>query len=159
MVHILRLIDPAEWPEEKWDVGSVVLKRRALFYTETVFSPEIWKYNKWLLTQQEEKVPIDVLIEIWAHSMFCYWVTYNDKECDPERRHQMILNLKEYLKLPERVQEMLWPMWSFWHGTFVGEELVAEGWWDGVTWSSPPRKKARSHPKGIVEEIDDGDAA
>jgi hypothetical protein len=135
---ILRLRDPAQWPVEKWDVGSVIAKRRALFYTETVFSPEIWKYNEWLLTQREEKLTIDELIEIWAHSSWCFYVTYKDQDCDPELRHQMLLHLREsfnvYLKLPERIQEMLRPMFSIWQGQFVGEELVEEGWWDGTTW-------------------------
>jgi hypothetical protein len=95
MVNILRLRDPEQWPEEKWDIGSVIAKRRALFYTETVWSPEIWKYNKWLLTQREEKLTIDELIEIWSHAIFCVYLTYADPDCDPELRHRMLLNLKE----------------------------------------------------------------
>jgi hypothetical protein len=136
-MNILRLRDPAQWPVEKWDIHSVIAKRRALFYTETVWSPEIWKYNKSLLTQRQEKLTIDELIEIWSHAIYCVYLTYSDPKCDLELRHQMLLNLKEdfnkYLTLPERIQEKFWPMWSIWYGKFVEEELVEEGWWDGAT--------------------------
>jgi hypothetical protein len=135
----LYLRDPAQWPVEKWDIGSVILKRRSLFYTEPIYSPEIMQYNKWLLSPEHvDELTLDEIVEVWAHCMFLVYVGYCDKDCDPKYRHQLLLNLKdrfnEYLAMPERLQQKFWPMWSFWYGKFRAEELVEEGWWDGETY-------------------------
>jgi len=61
MVIMLRLRDPEQWPVEVWDVHSVVAKRRSLFYTETVFSPEIKRYNKWLCERTDELTLYELL--------------------------------------------------------------------------------------------------
>ena len=136
---MLYLRDPAQWPVEKWDIGSVIAKRRSLFYTEPIYSSEILEYNKWLLSPEHvDELTLDEIVEVWAHCMFLVYVGYCDKDCDPEYRHQLLLNLKdrfnEYLAMPERLQQKFWPMWSFWYGKFVAEELVEEGWWDGTTY-------------------------
>jgi hypothetical protein len=135
MVIMLRLRDPEQWPVEVWDVHSVVAKRRSLFYTETVFSPEIKRYNKWLCERTDE-LTLYELLEVWAHSMWLVYLCYTNPDCDPELRHETLLRLRghfqEYLKLPERHQEKFWPLWSFWYAKLVAEELVEEGWWDGT---------------------------
>jgi hypothetical protein len=133
MVNLLGVRDPEQWPVEVWDIGSVLAKRRALLYTEPIFSPEIMKYNHWLC-QHADELTLDELLEIWAHSMWCVYLSYRDPDCDPELRRQTLLNLREqynrYLKLPKRHQEKFWPTWrSIWDGHF----LIEEGCWDGTT--------------------------
>jgi hypothetical protein len=135
-MHMIRLRDPAQWPVEKWDIHSVVAKRRALLYTDPMYSPELLEYNKYLLSPEHiDELTLNEIVEIWAHCMFLVYVCYCDPDCDPEYRYQLLLQLKdrfnEYLKLPERIQEKFRPMWSIWYGKFVAEALVDEGWWDG----------------------------
>ena len=130
VVILLRLRDPEQWPVEKWDVHSVIAKRRALFYTEPVWSDEILRYNHWLV-RHADQLTLDELVEVWSHSMFLVYLSYRDPECDPAVRHRILLNLREqynrYLELPARVQEKFWPTWkSLWDGQF----LIEEGWCD-----------------------------
>jgi hypothetical protein len=137
MPHILRLRDPEQWPVEVWDIHSVIAKRRALFYTEPIYSPEIMKYNKWLLSPEHiDELTLSEIVEVWGHCMFLVYACYCDKDCDPEYRHQLLLQLRErfneYLAMPERLQIKFWPMWSIWYGRFVAEALEAEGWCNGT---------------------------
>jgi hypothetical protein len=132
MVNILRIRDPEQWPVEVWDIGSVILKRRSLFYTEPIFSDEILKYNKWLW-QHTDEMTIDEIVEVWAHEMFLVYLCYCDPKCDQALRHKVLLNLRKhynhYLKQPAPVREKFCStLRSIWDGRF----LMEEGWWDGT---------------------------
>jgi hypothetical protein len=97
----------------------------ALFYTETVFSEEIARYNKWL-SQHTDEMTLYEMVEVWSHCMWLVYLCYTNPKCDPALRHQTLLKLRDhfhhYLELPERHQEKFWPMWSFWYGRFLVEE-------------------------------------
>jgi hypothetical protein len=129
MVILLRLRDPEQWPVEVWDIHSVIAKRRALFYTEPVYSDEIVRYNRWLARHTDE-MTLDELVEVWSHCMWLVYLCYTDPDCDQELRHQTLLNLRKhwqhYLTMSERLQEKFWPMWSFWYGRFLVEEEKEE---------------------------------
>jgi len=123
MPFILSCKDIDYYPQEEWDLGSVLAKRRALLYTEPL-SSKVMRCNKWLCERTDE-LTFSELIDIWSHSMWCVYCCYQDPECDRELQHEILLNLRkhfhEYLKLPERYQEKFWPMWSFWYGRFLAE--------------------------------------
>ena len=126
---IFRLRDPDYYPQDEWDIGSVLAKRRWLIKTLPIQSPEITKLDDWLM-KQPDLYPEDV-IDIWSRTMYCFWLAYRDPEVDRQTKHFMLLMLKEqfeeFCQLSEFDQERLWPNWARWRATFLTEEMEANG--------------------------------
>jgi hypothetical protein len=126
---IFRLRDIDQYPQEKWDIGSVLAKRRWLIKTQPINSPEITKIDVWLL-KQPDLYPDDI-IDIWSRTMYCFFLAYRDPEIDQLTKHFILLALKEefeeFCRLSEFDQERLWPNWAKWRATFKVEEMIASG--------------------------------
>lgn len=126
---IIRLRDTDYWPQEEWDIGSVLGKRRWLIKTLPIQSPEITKLDDWLMKRPD--LHPDDLIDIWSRTMYCYWLAYRDPEVDQQTKHFILLALKEQFEefccLSEFDQERLWPNWAKWRATFLIEEGMANG--------------------------------
>jgi len=126
---VIRIRDIDYYPQEEWDYGSVLAKRRWYIKTLPINSPEITKLDVWLLNQPD--LHPDDMIDIWSRTMYCFWLAYRDPEVDKLTKHFMLLALKEefeeYCRLSEFDQERLWPNWAKWKATFVTEEGIASG--------------------------------
>jgi hypothetical protein len=126
---VIRLRDIDHYPQEEWDIGSVLAKRRWLIKTLPINSPEITKLDVWLL-KQPDLYPEDVL-DIWSRTLYCFWLAYRDPDIDNLTKHFILLALKEefedFCRLSEFDQERLWPNFSRWRATFKVEEMIASG--------------------------------
>lgn len=127
MVHILRLRDTDYYPEEEWDLGSVLAKRRALMCDIPIISTDITELDVWLLRQPN--LPLEVLGQIWVRTMVCLPIMYT-QENDPETRRAMLLSLREHFEefklLPENWQEQMRPCWLPWFDVLKREERLGE---------------------------------
>ena len=125
----IRIRDIDRYPQEEWDIGSVLAKRRWLIKTLPINSPEITKLDVWLL-KQPDLYPEDVL-DIWSRTLYCFWLAYRDPDIDNLTKHFILLALKEEFEefccLSEFDQERLWPNWSRWRATFPFEEGIESG--------------------------------
>jgi hypothetical protein len=54
---VIRLRDIDYYPQEEWDIASVLAKRRWLIKTLPIQSPEITKIDDWLLKQPDTCIP------------------------------------------------------------------------------------------------------
>jgi hypothetical protein len=50
---VIRLRDIDHYPQEQWDIGSVLAKRRWLIKSQPINSPEITKIDDWLMKQPD----------------------------------------------------------------------------------------------------------
>jgi hypothetical protein len=123
MVYIIRLRDTDYYPEEQWDIGSVLAKRRALLCDIPIISSDITELDLWLLRQPN--LPLEILVQIWMRTMLCLPIMYK-QETDPERRRSMLLSLRqsfeEFNLLPENWQEQMRPCWLPWLDVLNSEE-------------------------------------
>ena len=107
-------------------IHQVFLKRQDLMWKRPVMDEEITRLDEWLL---QHKLPLDVLITIWSRAMYCEYLLSTN--LNPVQKHLHLLRLREYYrqfqKLPQRVQEVLWPIgWARWHAEFLSEEMQEE---------------------------------
>jgi hypothetical protein len=125
MVHILRLRDTDYYPQEEWDIGSVLAKRRALMCDIPIISTDITELDVWLLRQPD--LPLEILGQIWMRTMLCLPIMYK-QENDPEVRRSMLLSLRdsfeEFKLLPENWQEQMRPCWLPWLDVLRREERL-----------------------------------
>jgi hypothetical protein len=125
MVHILRLRDTDYYPEEEWDLGSVLAKRRALLCDTPIISTDITELDLWLLRQPN--LPIEILGMIWVRTMVCMPILYT-QETDPEVRRATLLSLRDHFEQfklwPEKWQEQLRPCWLPWFDVLKREERL-----------------------------------
>jgi hypothetical protein len=105
LIFRLRYID--YYPQEEWDIGSVLAKHRWLIKTLPIQSPEITKIDDWLMNQPD--LYPDDIIDIWSRNLYCYWLAYRDPEVGQQTKHFMLLALKEefedFCRLSEFDQE------------------------------------------------------
>jgi len=122
-----RLRDIDYYPQEEWDIGSVLAKRRWLIKTLPINSSEITKLDEWLVKQPD--LHPDDMLDIWSRTLYCFWLAYRDPEIDKLTKHLILLAFKEEFEefccLSEFDQERLWPNWSIWRATFLTEEGIA----------------------------------
>jgi hypothetical protein len=108
------------------EIHRVFLKRQDLMWKRPIMDEEITHLDEWLL---QHKLPLDVLITIWSRAMYCEYLLSTD--LNPAQKHLCLLRLREHYrqfqKLPQRVQEVLWPIgWARWHAEFLSEEMREE---------------------------------
>lgn len=129
MVHILRIKDPQWYPPHYWDTLGVLSTRRDLLETGSIFSPIITELDAFLVKQPD--VPLDVLIQIWARLTYIFLDIYLDPDVDQARKRDVLLHMKahyqEYKSMPQRVQDLLAPMWGAWHAALLIEEEECRG--------------------------------
>ena len=123
MVHILRIKDPQWYPPYCWDTLGVLSTRRDLLETGSIFSHEITKLDAFLIKQSD--VPLHELVRIWARAQYIFLDVYLDPDIDNEIKHRVLLHMKahyeEYRRMPQRVQDLLAPMWGSWHSALLIE--------------------------------------
>jgi hypothetical protein len=124
MPYILRLRNTDYYPQEEWDLGSVLAKRRALLCDIPIISSDITELDLWLLRQPD--LPLEILGQIWVLTMVCLPIMYK-QENDPEVRRSMLLSLREgfeeFKLLPENWQEHMRPCWLPWLDVLNSEEM------------------------------------
>jgi hypothetical protein len=123
MVNILRCRDIDYYPQEEWDLGEVLAKRRALMCEEPIISSNITRLDVWLLNHPG--LTLEELGQIWVRAMLASSILYQ-LEKDPDQKHSMLLSLKEdfdeFRKLPEKWQENMRPYWLPWLNVLNVEE-------------------------------------
>jgi hypothetical protein len=114
MAQILRIRDARYHPQDLWDTLGTLGTRRDLLETESIFSPNITFIDAWLVKQPD--VPLSALIQIWSRCMYCFLDIYLDPDVDDDTKHRLLLHMKahwqEYRRMPQRVQDLLAPMWG-----------------------------------------------
>jgi hypothetical protein len=108
------------------EIHRVFLKRQDLMWKRSIMDEEITRLDLWLL---QHKLPLDILITIWSRAMYCEYLLSAD--LNPAQKHLHLIRLREtyreFQKLPQRVQEALWPIGrARWHVEFLGEEMREE---------------------------------
>jgi hypothetical protein len=123
MVRIIRIKDPQYYPPHCWDMLGVLSQRRDLCQTEPLSSDKITELDLWLVKQPD--VPSYALVQIWARAMYIFLDIYLDPDADDESKHYALLGLKahyqEYKSMPQRVQDLLAPLWGSWHAALLIE--------------------------------------
>lgn len=108
-----------------WGLAGILKERKKLMRTSSIMNPEITKIDNWLVTQS---LSLRDLIDIWSRANYCLLGMYQDAE--PEIKQELLLMIEgayeEFLKLPIRWQQKLWPMWANWAAVFAVEEEEEE---------------------------------
>jgi hypothetical protein len=123
MAMIFRLRDVDHYPQEEWDIGSVLAKRRALMIEEPIISSKITRLDLWLLDQPD--LTLQEAGEIWTRTMIVSLMLYQ-LEKDRGQRRSILLSLREHFEefknLPEKWQENMRLFWLPWLNVLNGEE-------------------------------------
>ena len=123
MPFILRIRDIDYYPEEEWDLRSVLAKRRTLMCTEPIISSKITRLDLWL--SEQPGLTLEEIGQIWMRMLIVSSIEYG-LERDPEQKHSLLLIMREHFdafrKLPEKWQEPIRPAWLPWFDVLDREE-------------------------------------
>jgi hypothetical protein len=123
MVYIFRIRDIDYYPEEEWDLRSVLAKRRILMCDEPIISAKITRIDLWLSEQPD--LTVEEIGQIWMRMLLVSSLQY-ELERDPEQRASILLAVREHFdefrKLPEKWQQHMRPAWLPWFEALNREE-------------------------------------
>jgi hypothetical protein len=117
-------IDLAEARKEmKRDYADMRQLRKELIWSVPITDKRITKLDMRLM--EHPLTDLSLLFEIYSRVMYVSAATYA-VEATPDQKRLELLRLREhyreFCKLPERMQEMLGPLWSEWVDALAEEE-------------------------------------